>query len=180
MRNFLLPHHWFIWALLIGIYGGACPIKARAADPAQAERPDFHGWRLLRTPSPAGGSDAISITHVADLARSSPELAGLMLRCDLGHVEALVVLITPLPPRAHPHVTIAAGDDAISLTADMVPPFTSIRLTSGATDAITRVWRARPELSLRAEYEESKVDGFILLAGLPAALQTLNAQCLSQ
>src|ERR1700687_3487569 len=39
------------------------------------------GWKLIRTPRPQGGGEAVSIIHTPDLMRSDPDLAGLMFRC---------------------------------------------------------------------------------------------------
>ena len=38
-------------------------------------------WRLVRTPNPQGGKEAISIMRGAELSGSDPDFAGLMLRC---------------------------------------------------------------------------------------------------
>ena len=50
----------------------AAAIIAMAHVPASAAE-TTGGWRLLRTPNPYGGADAVSITHTAELARSDPD-----------------------------------------------------------------------------------------------------------
>jgi hypothetical protein len=134
----------------------------------------------LRTANPTGGPEAISITHVADFSRSDPDLAGLMFRCVEGEVESLIVLITPLPPRAHPNVRIAAGENSLELKSDMAPPFTSVRLTPETTALLTGSWQTRPELDVSVESEGTRINGVIVLAGLPAALQSLQVECQSR
>jgi hypothetical protein len=63
-------------------------------------------WRLVRTPDPRRGPDAVSIMHTADISRSDPDFAGLMIRCAGDSVEALVIVIEPRLPRARPHVKL--------------------------------------------------------------------------
>ena len=77
---------------------------------SQPPPPELGTWRLIRTPNPAGGPESISITKSANTAGSDPDIAGLMLRCGEGATtQVLVVLVEPLPPRAHPKVTVVAG-----------------------------------------------------------------------
>jgi hypothetical protein len=57
-------------------------------------------WRLVRTPNPRGGPDAVSIMQTADAARSDIDLAGLTLRCSDSGFDVLVVFLKPFPPRA--------------------------------------------------------------------------------
>ena len=66
-------------------------------------------WRLVRTPNPAGGTDAISIMQIADPSRSDLDLAGLMVRCGEATTEVLIILVRPFPPNSPHQVTIASG-----------------------------------------------------------------------
>src|ERR1700744_1094084 len=45
------------------------------------------GWRLVKTPNPNGGPEAVSVMHVSDTAKSDLSLAGLTLRCGRGNLE---------------------------------------------------------------------------------------------
>src|ERR1700730_10668658 len=58
------------------------------------------GWRLVRTPNPQSGMDTISISHTAEVQKSDPNFAGMMLRCDEGQVEVLMIVLEPYPPLA--------------------------------------------------------------------------------
>jgi hypothetical protein len=59
------------------------------------------GWRLLRTPDPRGGRDSIAVSRTADLLRSDPEFAGMMLRCTGGEIETpLCAGATPVAPQS--------------------------------------------------------------------------------
>src|SRR5262249_51216293 len=65
-------------------------------------------WRLVRTPNPRGGPDAVSIMQTADPARSDVDLVGLTLRCSDTGFDVLVVLLKPFPPRTHPKVKLTS------------------------------------------------------------------------
>src|SRR5262249_23883382 len=72
-------------------------------------------WRLVRSPNPRGGPDAVSIMQTADAARSDIDLAGLALRCSDTGFDVLVVFLKPFPPRAHPKVKLTTGGATVHL-----------------------------------------------------------------
>ena len=91
-----------------------------AAETRHPESPS--GWHLVRTANPRGGPDAVSISHTADISRSDLDLAGLMLRCGEKSVEVVIVVVTPLSPRARPDVTISADHKEWRFVAQAVSP----------------------------------------------------------
>ena len=134
-------------------------------------------WRLVRTPDPAGGQDAVSITRTADVAKSDLEFAGLMLRCGEGSVEVLIVLVRAFPPRAHPEVKLAAGSSTVELTASVVPPDVLLLLPNDATKLVAGAWQAATELSVAVEDQQGTIRGVIPLTGLGHALALLGSNC---
>lgn len=139
-------------------------------------------WRLVRTKDPGGGRDAVAIMQTADITKSDIDLAGLMLRCAETGVEVLVVLVRPLPPRAHPKVTVSAGNAKLDFGATVVPPGAAILLPKDATVPASGPWTGAPELFVQVEVGQTDGDaystkGTIPLAGLGAALATLRANC---
>ena len=136
-------------------------------------------WQLTRTPNPAGGPDSISITKIADAARSDHEVAGLMLRCGEGATtEVLVVLIEPLPPRTHPKVTVSAGATTTELTGSVVTPGPLVLLPEKASALVERAWRSIPELAVAISEDHRSLHGVIPLADISTAMQTLQWNCL--
>jgi hypothetical protein len=136
-------------------------------------------WQLTRTPNPAGGRDSISITKIADAARSDHEVAGLMLRCGEGATtEVLVVLIEPLPPRTHPKVTVSAGATTTELTGSVVTPGPLVLLPEKASALVERAWRSIPELAVAISEDHRSLHGVIPLADISTAMQTLQWNCL--
>jgi hypothetical protein len=137
------------------------------------------GWRLVRTPNPAGGRDAVSIMQTADTAKSDLELAGLMLRCGESNTEVLVVLVRPIPPRAHPKITLNFSGKTAEFTAAVVPPGAALLLPNEATALAAGAWQSAPELSVRVDDEQGAIRGIVSLSGLGAALRRLHANCAS-
>ncbi|MGA2126754.1 MAG: hypothetical protein ABSG76_11445 [Xanthobacteraceae bacterium] len=135
------------------------------------------GWRLVRTPSPRGEADAVSIMHTADTARSDPDLAGLMLRCGSGGAEAVVVLLRPVSPRTRPQVSVTADGRAARFDATVVPPFTTVRLRADAAELVSGPWQGAAELAVEIDDEQAPIRGVVPVAGLRPAFQALLASC---
>ncbi len=140
--------------------------------------PELGTWRLIRTPNPAGGPESISIAKSANTTGSDPDIAGLMLRCGEGATtQVLVVLIEPLPLRAHPKVTVVAGATTTEFTASVVMPGTSVLLPEKASALIEDTWQSVPELSISISENRRSIHGVISLADIGAAMRTLQSSC---
>jgi hypothetical protein len=118
----------------------------------------------------------------ADVTRSDIDLAGLMLRCADSNIEVLIVLVRPLPPRAHPKVAVTVGSKTTEFTASVVPPGAELLLPQEAAVLTSGPWQAAPELSVEVGAVEgddrpTPIQGVISLAGLGAALPRLQANC---
>jgi hypothetical protein len=137
-------------------------------------------WRLVRTPNPAGGRDAVSVMHTADVFRSDLDFAGLMLRCGDNTIEALLVLVRPFPRRAHPTVTVGVGPTRTEFTASVVPPGALVLLPPRAAALAAGPWQAMPELTIRIEDGEGPIRGVVPLTGLRRALHLLRSNCPTQ
>lgn len=155
-----------------------CYEKA-AADPTKDLAPATEaGWRLVRTPNPQGGPDAVSIMRTADFARSDSDFAGLMVRCARKNQEVLIVVIQPLPPGAQPRVDIGAAGNIMTYTATVLPPGLAVLLPGDAAVLIKQRWRQVPELSIAVVDGPAKLHGVVSMAGLQTAFQLLLANCL--
>jgi hypothetical protein len=144
---------------------------------ASARPPDSGAWRLARSPNPEGGPDAISIMHTAETSRSDLDIAGLMLRCADGGIEALVIVIEPRPPRSRPHVSLSALGGSSTFEATVAPPFSALLLPREAAALLTGPWRVATELSIQVDGGGPPVRAIVLLAGLQSALDRLSANC---
>ena len=156
-------------------YEDADPALAPKARPGPSGAPE--NWRLVRTPNPGGGRDAVSIMRTADITRSDIDLAGLMLRCGENNTEVVVVLVHPIPPRAHPKVMISANGKSAEFTATVVPPGLAVLLPPGASALAAGPWQAAAELAIEIDDDQGPIRGIVSLAGLSTALRTLQSNC---
>jgi hypothetical protein len=165
------------------------PPTARAPEPgtnpSPKPSPGIGTWRLVRTPNPSTGDDTVSIMRTADIVKSDIDLAGLMLRCAQSNFDVIVVLVRPLPPRAHPKVTVGTGSGSVEFTATVVPPGAEVLLPADASALASGPWRTAPELSVQiasvdGDEPSAPVHGFIPLAGLGDAIPLLLSNCPSQ
>ncbi len=150
---------------------------AMAHTPANAAE-TTGGWRLVRTPNPYGGADAVSITHTAELARSDPDFAGVMFRCTDSGPEAVVILIVPLSPRSQPQVTLTAdGGRELHLDATVGMPGAIVVLPRAAAVAFLGAWQGSAQVAIEVAAEGRTIRGVVALAGLDQAIKILTANC---
>ncbi len=150
------------------------PLKVQAAS-------DLAGtWRLVRTPNPYGGPDAVSILRTADLSRSDPDLAGLMVRCTEVDVGVAIVVVRPFPPHTRPRITIVGGGKQTNFDARVLPPGAAVILPSDAVALLDGPWQALAEVSVEVEHEGDRIRGVVPLAGLRPALEALRTNCRSR
>jgi hypothetical protein len=148
---------------------------------ADKQQPSVAGtWRLVRTPNPTGGADAISIIQTADISRSDLDLAGLMIRCAETTTEVLIVLVRPFPPRARPQVTIGTGSKRLDFTASVAPPGLMLLLPPEANALAAGSWQTEPELTIEVADEHAPIHGVVPLTGIGPALRQLRLTCASK
>jgi hypothetical protein len=138
-------------------------------------------WRLIRTPRPNGGSDAMAIMRTADTTRSDPDLAGLMIRCQekLG-MEVVLALVRPFPPRSKRDVVVNLGTTETILHAETSPAGTALVLPIDATAFTTGPFRELSRLSIKINDPEGDIRGATPLDGIGPAIASLSANCLSR
>ena len=129
-------------------------------------------WRLIRTPSPTGRLEAVSITRPGELSGSDPNFVGLMIRCAEPDLEVLLVMLQPLPPRAHPTIII----DGTKVDGRVVPPG-MIQLPPDFAKVAKDVWPKRPNLRFSIEEDSVTTKGLVLLDDLDRALDVLTGAC---
>jgi len=155
----------------------ARPYWAQSAVPA----PTSAGtWRLVRTPNPRGGPDAVAVMQTADAARSDIDLVGLTLRCSDTGFDVLVVLLKPFPPRTHPKVELTTGSATVQLEATVIPPGAAILLPAEAATMVKGSWQSSLELAIEVRDDGNTTRGVISLVGLGPALSLLASNCTSR
>jgi hypothetical protein len=153
------------------------PPQSSTEQPSRRLDLDKGNWRLVRTPDLSSGRDVVSIMHTADIAKSDIDLAGILIRCGEHNIETVVVLVTPLPPRARPKVTLSAGGGSAEFTGSIVPPGAEVLLPGGATDLLSRSLGRAVEVAVQVSDRVSQINGIVSLIGLDVALPELMANC---
>jgi hypothetical protein len=160
-----------------------CLKKLLAPPPA---KPPAEGvqdqWPLVVTPPPpgSGGHEAVSIMRTADTARSDPDLAGLMIRCqEKPGLQVLLALVRPLPPRAQRSVVVSPTTTPTIIHAEVSPLGTGIVLPVEPSEFTTGQWRDLKELAVLVQDPQGDIRGVIPLEGLAPALAKLSARCQS-
>jgi hypothetical protein len=160
------------WTTAILVTAVGVLIVAASADAAQTG-----AWHLLRTANPHGGADAVSMSHTADVTRSDPDLAGLMLRCGEIGAGVVIVVISAFPPRAQPSVTIGPEGKEWRFETHVLPPGAELLLPAQATALAMAPWQSAHELTVKISSPEQSFGGVIAIDGLGTALATLTANC---
>src|SRR3954462_79180 len=130
-------------------------------------------WRLVRTPNPRGGKEAISITRPGDLSGSDPDFVGLMIRCGEADIEVLLVMLRPLSFRARPRVSI----NGAKFDGSIVPPGLNILLPGDVAILAKQLWPTLSKLSLEIDDAGTVTKGLVSLDDFDAALRSLTAAC---
>jgi hypothetical protein len=154
--------------------------RADTAVLAAADQPSTElagAWRLVHTPNPLGGPDAVSIMHTADTSRSDLDLAGLMIRCNGIRTELAIVLLRAFPLRSHPRITFGRSGHETQFEATVGPPGTAVVLPGDPKVIISEPWQSESELFIRVTDGQTTVSGVVALAGLQSAFNVLRANC---
>jgi hypothetical protein len=148
---------------------------------AQPNRPDvadvMGSWRLVSTPNPRGGANAVSIMHTADTSKSDIDLAGLMIRCSGDHTELAVVVLTPFTFRARPRVALGSPSRQQQFDGTVGPPGTAIVLPGDPRALLGDAWAAESDLFIRVTDGPNTFSGVVPLAGVQSASLQLKANC---
>jgi len=134
-------------------------------------------WRLVRTPNPRGGPDAVSIMHTADTSRSDLDLAGLMVRCSQGGSELAIVTLNAFPLRAHPHVTFGNPGQEKQFEATIGAPGTAVVLPGDPKTVLGEAWSAESDVPIRVTEGSNTISGVVPIGGIQSAFTLLKANC---
>jgi len=138
------------------------------------------GWRLVRTPNPQGGAEAISIMHVSDTSKSDFALAGLTLRCGDSGIEPLLIVLEPLPGGSHAPVIVKAGSTQSQFEASAIQGGQALLLPQVASNLAAGQWQNANELSVEIATKPVPIRGVVPITGLSKALHILAQNCASR
>jgi hypothetical protein len=134
------------------------------------------GWRLVKTPDPRGGPQAVSVLHTADTGKSDANFAGLTFRCSQDGIEALLILLQPLARGSQYAVRIKSGSVETLLEARALQAGEVLLLPPSATVQANGPWQTAPELLVDIA-APSPIHGAVPLNGLSGALSVLSQSC---
>jgi len=135
-------------------------------------------WKLARAKGGKEAESTVSIMKTADTLHSDPDFAGLMVRCATqGKIDVLVVLVTPLPPKSRPRITIAAGTQTRTFDGTMAAAGVAVVLPDEAGALAGGPWQRLPALAVSVEDGANRIKGSVALDGLGAAYNNLVSSC---
>jgi hypothetical protein len=148
------------------------------ADLPNDGRSDIGNWHLVRTPGPDKGGDIVSIMHTVDALQSDPDFAGMVIRCrPRSALQIAFVLITPLPPRSRPQLTISVNHSTARFQGDALPPGSMVALPDEADVLAKGPWQAASQLRVDIERDADKIHGVVPLGKIGNAIAYLQANC---
>ncbi len=110
-------------------------------------------------------------------------MAGLMVRCADRDTEALLITTRPLPPHAHPNVSVSikGQNPPADFKATVVPPFTAVLLPNEAFDLLKDGAKEAGEMNASISPEEGPpIQGAFPLKGFRPAYESLAAMCVAR
>jgi hypothetical protein len=115
--------------------------------------------------------------HVVDSAKSDPGLAGLSLRCGAGGIEAILIVLDPLPHSGRPAVILQAGSNRTEFEASVTQGGEALLLPQAAANLAAGEWQNAAELSIEIAAKPNPIRGMVPIRGLSAALRALSPNC---
>lgn len=134
----------------------------------------FDAWRVIRTKAADGVTETTAILRVADVLKSDPRLAGLMLRCSKQGIEPVIVVVEPYSPQARPKITLRADDEELYFDSRPLPTGVGLRVPADGLSLMSGPWKGARELKIRISDGDTEMNGVVDLAGLTQAIQSLG------
>ncbi|MBW7971546.1 hypothetical protein [Bradyrhizobium sp. BR 10289] len=138
------------------------------------------GWRLVKTRDTTSNAEIVSVMHVADISKSDINLAGLSLRCGQDGLQAVLILLQPLPRASRPSVVMKAEAKTFEVEAAVVQGGEALLLPGLESKLANGAWQAAGELSVEIAASPSPIQGVIPIRGLAGALRSLPPNCLTK
>jgi hypothetical protein len=129
--------------------------------------------------------------RTADVLKSDPDFAGVMIRCAAGlRLQVAVVVVRPFPPKTRPVVSIgsaktsanktSANKTAVKMTATVLPGGTALSLPAEAEALARGSWPSQPEVAFTVEGHGDPIRGVLPTDHLNAAIAYLQSNCPAQ
>ncbi|MGY4615527.1 hypothetical protein ACVWZ4_000754 [Bradyrhizobium sp. USDA 4472] len=138
------------------------------------------GWRLAKTRDSSSSAEIVSVMHVADISKSDINLAGLSLRCGQDGLQAVLILLAPLPRSSRPSVVVKTSTKRSEFEAVVTQAGEALLLPGLASTLASGAWQTASELSIEIATGPNPIEGVVPIRGLVAALNSLPPNCLTK
>lgn len=149
-----------------------------APDMAKPAPGSASAWKLARSKGAKDDEAYVTILRTADALKSDPDFVGLMVRCGpKDKIDVLLVVVTPLPPRSRPTVSITAGSSSLSFEGSPAAGGAAIKLPDESSALPAGAWQTSPPLAISIQEGTAEIKGVVDMAGFSAAYRTLLGAC---
>lgn len=134
-------------------------------------------WREHALADARGGAAFPALMQTADSARSELDFVGMMIRCQKGRLEPLLIILDPLPPRSEVSVDLATAGKRESYKAALIPTGAGVAVAADLEARLMADWADEPDLEIAIHARERTINGVVALRGLTAALSPFALRC---
>jgi hypothetical protein len=138
--------------------------------------PSIGAWRPIDRPRGSGGTTTAFI-HTADIERSDPRLAGLMLRCSGNQIEAVFVVVEAFPPHARPRITLRGNGEEAYFDATVIQAGIGLAIPANRLTSMDGLMRAAEDLEVRIGGAETGFGGIVRMTGSKSVVAALTRDC---
>lgn len=167
--------------ITVAFVGFAGAISVPAVPPDGAARAptasSFGAWRRIAPPDGARGGAPVAFVHTANVERSDPRLAGLMLRCNGSGIEAVIVVVEAFPPKARPRITLRVKGEEAYFETNVVLAGTGLAIAADRLTSADGPWREADELEVHIGGRDAGFGGIVPLRGLASVVNSLTVDC---
>jgi hypothetical protein len=121
-----------------------------------------------------------TIFRTAELAKSDPRLAGLILRCSKDSIEPVIVVVEPFPPGAQPKIILRVAGHESYFTGSILPAGVGIRLPIDGTKMVEGHWLSAKDVEVTITEGDVVIRGAVGLSGLPEEIAALRVECVQK
>jgi hypothetical protein len=138
--------------------------------------PSIGAWRRIDRPGASGGTTT-AFVHTADVDRSDPRLAGLMLHCSGNQIEAVFVVVEAFPPHVRPRITLRGNGEEAYFDATVIQAGTGLAIPANRLTSVDSPWRAAEDLEVHIGGADTGFGGIVRMKGLKSVVTSLTLDC---
>lgn len=106
-----------------------------------------------------GGATFPALMQTADSARSDLDVVGMMIRCQKGRLEPLLIILDPLPPRSEATIDLSTAGKRESFKAALIPTGAGVAVAIDAETRLMAEWAEEPDVEIAIHARERTIRG---------------------